>query len=468
MSQVHQIRNPWSGETDFRFEQVSTAEAQSVCRQLKARQPAWASSELHIRLKHLRALADALRAEQNEIVAALIEDTGRERLAHIEFELLIQTIDRVVADAPDILTEQAAAQTLVKPIRVSQQLVPCGLMLNIAPWNFPLLLSFLDVFPALATGNAVVIKPSEITPRWIAPVLKAIATVPDIAAVLKILPGDGALGAALMEYADVVSFTGSVSTGRIVNETAARLFIPAYLELGGKDPAIVLASADVEYAAATILFSAMSASGQACQSLEVALVDASLFEEFVASVVKRAREMMINFPDRAEGFVGPFIMEGQAAVVEEQLRDAVADGARILCGGKIVDHGGLWLEPTVLIDINPNMKIMREETFGPVLPILAFSTPEEAIELANASSYGLSASVFAGTADEAGLVARQLNAGAISINDASLTSRVHDTAHESFGLSGLGRSRFGAEGYLRYTRCKAIFENSSGTSIVAG
>jgi acyl-CoA reductase-like NAD-dependent aldehyde dehydrogenase len=468
MSQVHQIRNPWSGNKDFRFTEVSAPEVQIICNRLKARQPAWSACELHTRLEHLRALADSLRAEQQEIVAALVEDTGRERIAHLEFELLIQTIERVVAEAPELLLEHAPALTRVAPIQASQQRVPYGLMLNIAPWNFPLLLSFLDVFPALAMGNAAIIKPSEITPRWIAPVLKAIAAVPEISAVLEILPGSGALGAHLMEYADVVSFTGSVRTGRFVNEAAARLFIPAYLELGGKDPAIVLASADLEYAANTILFSAMSASGQACQSLELALVDASLFDEFIARVVDLAQQMTINHPDRAEGFVGPFIMEAQAAIVKEQLRDAVAGGARVLCGGNIIDHGGLWLEPTVLVDVQPNMKIVREETFGPVLPVLAFATPDDAIELANASSYGLSASVFAGDVDEARSVARQLNAGAVNINDASLTSRVHDTAHESFGLSGLGRSRFGAEGYLRYARCKAIFENNSGTSVVAG
>ncbi len=465
---MHQIRNPWSGKIDFRFTEISTSEVQSICSRLKTHQPAWSACGLHIRLEHLCALANSLRAEQQEIVAALVEDTGRERIAHLEFELLIQTIERVVAEAPEFLPEHAPTRTRVAPIQASQQWVPYGLMLNIAPWNFPLLLSLLDVFPALVIGNAAIIKPSEVTPRWIAPVRKAIAAVPEIAAVLEILPGSGALGARLMEYVDVVSFTGSVRTGRLVNEAAARLFIPAYLELGGKDPAIVLASADLEYAADTILFSAMSASGQACQSLELALIDASLFDEFVARVVKRAQQMTINHPDRAEGFVGPFIMEGQAAVVKEQLRDAVAGGARVLCGGEIIAHGGLWLEPTVLVDVQPNMKIVREETFGPVLPVLAFTTPDDAVALANASIYGLSASVFAGDIDEARSVARQLNAGAVNINDASLTSRVHDTAHESFGFSGLGRSRFGAEGYLRYARCKAIFENNSGTSIVAG
>lgn len=468
MSKVHRARNPWTGASDFSFEQPDETEFRAVCDDLQHNQHGWAAAGLATRLDVLQNFAQALHAQQSDIVAALIEDTGRERIPHLEFALLIQTIDRVVADAPEALAcTNIPTATRVEPVRASSQLVPYGLVLNIAPWNFPLLLSFLDVLPALAAGNSVVIKPSEVTPRWIAPVRAAINAVPQLARVLAILPGDGTLGAQLMERANVVSFTGSVKTGRLVNVVAARLFIPAYLELGGKDPALVLASADLDYAAATILFSATSASGQACQSLEIALVDSIVYNEFVERVVERARRLTINYPDRADGFVGPFILDGQADIVADQLADAVTKGAAVLCGGKLIEHGGRWLEPTVLVNVTPDMKIMREETFGPVLPVMPFESVKEGIALANASSYGLSASVFAATVEEARQVARQLNAGAVNINDASLTSRVHDATHESFNLSGLGRSRFGKEGFLRFVRQKAILENDSGVSVVA-
>jgi succinate-semialdehyde dehydrogenase/glutarate-semialdehyde dehydrogenase len=468
MGKVHPVRNPWSGQIDYQFEQLGAAAVLELCARLKNNQAAWANAVLADRLAALDEFRHALRQQQHTIVAALIEDTGRERIAAIEFELLIQTIDRVIRDAPGILGVSGPSPTSVESINASQQHVPYGLMLNIAPWNFPLLLSFLDAVPALATGNAVVIKPSEIAPRWIEPVQAALAAVPTIEAVLAILPGDGEHGTLLMQHADVVSFTGSVPSGRRVNETAAKLFIPAYLELGGKDPAIVLASADQNYAAATIVFSAMSASGQACQSLELALVDTAIYPTFVERAVEQATRLTINYPDRGEGFVGPFIMDSQADIVAEQLRDASSKGARILCGGEILEHGGRWLEPTIVVDVTPEMRIMQEETFGPVLTVSAVANADEAITIANSSNYGLSASVFAGTLDEARDIGRQLNAGAINLNDASLTSRVHDVAHESFGLSGLGRSRFGSEGYLRYVRSKAILENDSGTSVVAG
>jgi acyl-CoA reductase-like NAD-dependent aldehyde dehydrogenase len=468
MTRTHHVRNPWSGALDFRFTQLEAEDAAHACDELNTTQKAWAGRTLEERLGVLAEFSDALHAEREEIVAALIEDTGRERIARLEFDLLVQTIRRVIDDAPAALGDPDRRKTRVESIEASSQRVPYGLMLNIAPWNFPLLLSFLDVLPALAAGNAVVIKPSEVTPRWTEPVQRAITAVPEIAAVLAILPGDGAFAARLMEHADIVSFTGSVATGRIVNETAARLFVPAYLELGGKDPAIVLADADVSYAARTILFSAMSASGQACQSLEAALVHASIFDDFVRDIVTAAEQMTINYPDRTAGFVGPFIMEAQAHKVAAQIADAIESGATVHCGGELIEHGGLWMLPTIITDVTTDMRIMREETFGPVLPVLSFDDEEDAISMANASGYGLSASVFGSDPDKARAVARRLNAGAININDASLTSRVHDTEHESFGISGLGPGRFGNEGFTRYTRRKAILENFSGTSAVAG
>jgi acyl-CoA reductase-like NAD-dependent aldehyde dehydrogenase len=343
-----------------------------------------------------------------------------------------------------------------------QQRVPYGLVLNIAPWNFPLILSFLDVVPALVSGNAALIKPSEVTPRWVDPVREAIAEVDELQAITGILVGSGQTGARLIEKADVVSFTGSVRTGRIVAEAAAREFIPSFSELGGKDPAIVLKSADLDTAAATILYSSISSTGQACQSLERVYVDQDILPEFLERVVANAAKTSINFPDKANGIIGPFIFEKQPDTVKVHLDDALAKGATVHCGGEFIDHGGIWLEATVLTGVDHSMLVMTDETFGPVVPIMGFSDVDEAIRLANDTQYGLSASVFAGSVDEGAEVARRVNAGAVSVNDASLTARIHTTSHESFGFSGLGRSRFGPEGIARYTREKAIFQNESG------
>jgi len=340
-------------------------------------------------------------------------------------------------------------------------------MLNIAPWNFPLILSFLDVIPALVSGSSALIKPSEVTPRWVDPVRKAIAEVDELASVLGILVGTGATGARLIEQADVLSFTGSVKTGRIVAEAAAKTFIPGFFELGGKDPAIVLKSADIDTAAATILYSSISSTGQACQSLERVYVDQEIMPEFVERLVENAAQTSINYPNKADGIIGPFIFAKQPETVKAHLDDALAKGATLHCGGEFIDHGGIWLEATILTGVDHSMLVMTDETFGPVVPVMGFSGAEQAIQLANDTKYGLSASVFAGTVEEGAEVARRVNAGAVSVNDASLTARIHNTSHESFGFSGLGRSRFGPEGIARYTREKAIFQNESGVPVLA-
>jgi succinate-semialdehyde dehydrogenase/glutarate-semialdehyde dehydrogenase len=312
----------------------------------------------------------------------------------------------------------------------------------------------------------VVIKPSEVTPRWVEPMRAAIAEVPEVAAVLDLLLGDGATGAELIKRADAVAFTGSVRTGRKVAVAAAENFIPSFLELGGNDPAIVLESADIGYAANAIMCSALSASGQACQSLERAYVARSVYDEFTERLVAEAKRWPLNYPDMESGSIGPFIFADQPEVVAAHLRDAKEKGARVLTGGEVIDHGGKWMHPTVITDVTHDMALMREETFGPVIAVMPFDDPDQAIELANDNDYGLSAAVFAATVAEARTIAQRINAGAVSINDAHLTAFVHDMPHQSFGLSGLGASRFGLEGLSRYVRKKALLENDSGQALL--
>jgi len=193
-----------------------------------------------------------------------------------------------------------------------------------------------------------------------------------------------------------------------------------------------------------------------------------IYDAFVQKLVEKAKATTLDIDDADKGFVGPFIFERQADVVADHLKDAVAKGAKILCGGEIITKGGKWLAPTVLVDVNHKMKVMTEETFGPVIPVMPFDSLDEGIALANDTTYGLSASVFAAMAEEAMPVARRLNAGAISINDGSLTAMIQDVAHESFRFSGIGPTRFGAEGILRYMRRKAVLTNTLGPMDVTG
>ncbi|MBT8443269.1 MAG: aldehyde dehydrogenase family protein [Gammaproteobacteria bacterium] len=460
------VRNPRTGEFDFEFERPTTEQIDATCERLRSNQRAWRELGIHGRLAALGKLAASLERHRAELDAALTTDTGRAVLANLEISYLPTMLERIALQADDFteITEPVPSQTV--PIMGREQLVPLGLVLCISPWNFPIILSFIDAVPALAAGNAVVVKPSEVTPRWVEPMRKAVAEVPEIAGVLDLVLGDGVTGAELISRADAVAFTGSVRTGRKVAVAAAENFIPSFLELGGNDPAIVLDSADVGYAANAIMCSALSANGQACQSLERAYVARSVYDEFIAKLVAEAERWEINYPDINSGTIGPFIFADQPDVVAAHLRDAVDKGATILSGGEVIDHGGRWMCPTVVTDVTHDMAIMREETFGPVIAVMPFDTPEEAIRLANDNDYGLAGAVFAGTTDEARAVARYVNAGAVSINDAHLTAFVHDLPHQSFGLSGLGPSRFGIEGLTRYARKKALLENDSGQALL--
>jgi acyl-CoA reductase-like NAD-dependent aldehyde dehydrogenase len=319
------------------------------------------------------------------------------------------------------------------------------------------LLSTIDTIPALLAGCAVIVKPSEIAPRFIRPFLETIASVPRLRDVLAYVEGAGDTGAALIEHVDLVCFTGSVATGRKVAEAAARQFIPTFLELGGKDPAIALASADLELATEAILWGSVVSTGQSCLSIERIYVAEAIFDKFVEKLVEKAQRLRLAYPSLENGEIGPIIAERQAEIIAEHLRDAVEKGAVVRCGGLIEElGGGLWCRPTVLTQVNHSMKVMTEETFGPIMPVMPFSTVEEALALANDTIYGLSAAVFAGTQAEALDVARHIDAGAININDAGLTAIMHEAEKNAFKFSGMGGSRMGAAALKRFMRKKAF------------
>ena len=458
MADTIALHNPRTGEREGHIPIPGSAEIASRAQSLRAAQPAWRKAGPEARCRALHDWREALLAQRQAITEALAADTGRRLLAALEVTLIEQRIARWCELAPRLLAEPPEARSqAVESVRCRQQQVPYPLVGVISPWNFPLLLALMDPIPALLAGCSVLVKPSEVTPRFIAPLRESVAAVPSLAKVLDIIPGDAGSGAALVQEADAICFTGSEATGRRVAVAAAQRLIPAFLELGGKDPAIVLASADLENAARAIMRSAAGGTGQGCQSLERIYVDARVMEEFMAILVREAQTIRLSYPDAGSGHIGPFIDPRQAEVVQRQLEDATAQGARIHYGGRIETHGGgRWCLPTVLSGISHDMLLMQEETFGPLLPVMSFRDAEEAIALANDSKYGLSAAVFAGTEEEALAIARRIDAGAISINDAGLTTLVDDADKDSFAASGLGRSRMGETGLTRFLRRKAL------------
>jgi acyl-CoA reductase-like NAD-dependent aldehyde dehydrogenase len=451
-------RNPLTGEEDYSFRAPSEAAVKATIRRLRSAQPEWRALGAGGRAEILERWRDEIARRRAEIHSALSVDTGRRILAMQEIDAVIGLIDRWRTDAPGLLEEGERPSRTSPNIAIRSLGEPYPLVGAISPWNFPLLLSLIDAVPALMAGGAVFIKPSEVTPRFVGPLNSTIASVPALARVLHIVAGDGPVGAALVPRVDVVAFTGSVATGRKVAEAAARAFIPAFLELGGKDPAIVLHGSDLERAATAILRASVVGTGQACQSLERVYVDARDIDAFVRLLTEKAKAARLSA--EPGGIIGPLIFSRQADIIAEHLRDAAAKGAVIHCGGGIEAHGGgLWIAPTVITRVRQDMKVMTEETFGPIIPVMPFKNVEEAIALANDSIYGLSAAVFAATESEAFAVAERLEAGGVSINDAGLTTMVFEAEKSSFKLSGMGPSRMGPTGLTRFLRKKALYVN---------
>lgn len=453
-------RNPRTGELDFQFDATSPDEIERAANRLRSAGQDWQALGLDGRMGKLGEFADAIGRHHGAIAERLSVDTGRKKIAGREVDGAIGAIHGWLAQAPHLLPDGWTDGRMNPAIRHAPQFVPYSLVGVISPWNFPLTLSMIDTIPALLAGCTVMIKPSEVTPRFVEPLMRAIEEA-GLRDVLTFVQGDGATGAALIDQVDAVCFTGSVATGRKVAAAAAGNMIPAFLELGGKDPLIVTASADIEKATDAALRGSVLSTGQACQSIERIYVAREIHRPFLDRLAEKAKQVELNWPDISHGHIGPIIFEKQAETLQDHINDATTKGACVLSGGTVENHGGgKWLLPTILADVNHDMDVMRDETFGPILPVMAFETIEEAISLANDTDFGLSAAVFAGSLQEAEDVGRQIEAGGVSLNDAALTALFHEAEKHSFKLSGMGGSRMGPAGFQRFLRRKALIANT--------
>lgn len=454
-----EVINPRTGQADYVIDPLSLAELSALATRMRAAQTIWAARPIEERGAILKKLGAAVGRHRDALIEALTVDTGRAGISRTEVDAIPAMLARWADHAPALVARHSVSgfQTSLPTIETKLLLVPYQLVGVISPWNFPLILALIDAIPALMAGCTALVKPSEVTPRFIRPFIAALAEVPELADVLALVEGDGATGAALVPLVDYVAFTGSVATGRKVGEAAAHAFIPASLELGGKDPFIVLASADPEAAARTALRASVVNTGQACQSIERIYVAQEIAEPFVAALVREAQAVQLNYPDINRGDIGPFIFARQAEIVQAHIDHAVTSGARVLTGGQVETlGGGKYLRPTVLVDVTPDMDVIAQESFGPVLPVTVFRSVDEAVALANDSAFGLSGAVYAGSLDEAEAVGRRLKVGGVSLNDGSLTAIMWETEKSSFGLSGMGPSRMGDSGLLRFFRRQAI------------
>jgi len=387
------------------------------------------------------------------LMAADLIDTGGGQISQVAPDMVIGSIRRQCSMAPAIFGQarRSGMVSAAPNIKYDTNLRPYPVAGIIGPWNAPLMLSTLHAIPPLLAGCAVIVKPSEVAPRFVRPMMETIREIPELADVLIFVVGDGQTGEAIVDNADIVNFTGSVPNGRRVAEACAKRFIPAILELGGKDPVIVMETADLHRAAKAVVRGACTSTGQVCFSIERIYVHAAVHEVFVDLLVKEAERVDLNYPRPDHGQIGPFIAERQAAIVDDQLDDALRKGAAIRSGGKSERlGGGLYMRPTIVTGVTHEMNIMRDETFGPIMPVMAFHSEDEAVQLANDTYFGLSAAVIAGTEEEARRIADRLDAGLVSVQDTFLTFAgfAAGLQPDSFKLSGMG-SRAGILAYLR-------------------
>ena len=342
--------------------------------------------------------------------------------------------------AKGILAERKRRMHLLSPLKKLRICYrPLGVVGIITPWNGPFVLGMNPTVQALIAGNSVVLKPSEVTPYSGALIGEIFEEAGLPKGVLQVLLGDGETGAALLEAdIDKISFTGSVATGRKVGEACGRRLIPCTLELGGKDPFLVCSDADLERAAAGAVYGACVNTGQVCMAAERFYVVDSVADEFTRLVKEKTEALRQT--DVGESDVGAIFHEPQLKIIERHIEDAKAKGAKVLCGGRRNPNlKGLYYEPTVLVDVTQDMAVIREETFGPILPIVRVADEEEALRLANDTTYGLTASVWTRDENKGLAYARRLSAGSVSINDSGLTYGALEAPFGGIKDSGVGR-----------------------------
>jgi succinate-semialdehyde dehydrogenase/glutarate-semialdehyde dehydrogenase len=446
-------RNPATGEALGTLPCAGDADVDEAVARAVAAQPKWAALDVHERAACLRRFQRLLVQRKAAVARAITLEAGKPYAESLTTEIL------VVLDAARFSVETAYRLLQPQPVPHGNPVVkaksgwlvrePYGVIGIIAPWNYPFSTPASETLAALITGNAVVLKPSEMTSLvalQLAELLHEAGVPRDI---FQVVVGDGATGAALVNArVNKIIFTGSVATGRRIAQAAAARLLPVVLELGGKDAMIVLADADVDVASSGAVWGAFMNAGQTCLSVERCYVHRSLYDRFLAACVEKTKALRVGNGLHPDTDVGPMIHERQLRIVEEHVEEARRQGAQILCGGnRLRELGPNFYAPTVLAGVTPQMRILREETFGPVLPVVPFDSEDEAIRLANDSEYGLAASIWTRDRSRGQVLARHIQAGTVMINDVLTCFGISEAPHGGVKNSGLGRThgRLGME-----------------------
>ncbi len=445
--------NPATGDVIGSVPIHTTADVDAAVARARTASASWSTLSFAARGEELTAFRKALAGAATEIAELLHRENGKPELeALTEVMMALGHLKHATAHAERAMAPHKVSSGMLANFRATISYHPLGVIGVIGPWNYPLFTPMGSIAYALAAGNTVVWKPSELTPLLavkIEEIAKKTFALPDV---LQVVTGAGATGAALARAAvDKVAFTGSAATGKRVMMAAAERLTPVLLELGGKDPMIVADDADLGKAAEACVYGALTNAGQACISVERVYVAEAVHDKFVDEVVRQVRDLKVGGDD---GHLGAMTSPAQVAIVKDHLDDAIAKGAKVHTGGPDAITGS-YIQPTVLTNVRHDMKVMKDETFGPVIPIARVGSLDEAVQLANDSRYGLGSSVFAGKSARS--IAAKLRAGMTSINSVMAFAGIPSLPFGGIGDSGFGRIH-GDEGIREFTRVKSTAE----------
>jgi acyl-CoA reductase-like NAD-dependent aldehyde dehydrogenase len=455
-----EVQNPATGGLTATVDVVAPAQIPELVARARAAQPGWEALGFEGRDEVFKRAQRWVVDNSERVIRTIVSETGKawEEAQLAEVAYVAGAFSFWAKNARKFLADEKvrSASPFLIGRKLTLRYAPVGVVGVIGPWNYPLTNSFGDAIPAMAAGNAVIVKPSEVTPLSAMLMGEALRECGLPEGVYQVAPGFGETGTALIDRVDFIMFTGSTTTGKKVMERAAQTLTPVSLELGGKDPMIVCADANVERAANAAVHYSMQNAGQTCISTERVYVEEPVYDEFVNLVTEKVRGLRQGVPGGAGTVdLGAMTHPPQSDIVEAHVKDAVDKGARVLVGGKRRDENGHYYEPTVLVDVDHGMECMREETFGPTLPIMKVADSDEGVRLSNDTPYGLQASVWTKDLAKGERLARRIEAGAVTVNDAQLNYVALELPMGGWKSSGLG-SRHGADGIRKYTKKQAL------------
>jgi acyl-CoA reductase-like NAD-dependent aldehyde dehydrogenase len=440
--------NPTTGELLGTVQTVTPQGVQAVVDDVAEIQPAWAQLSLDDRAGYMRRAAQVIVDELDDITRLLTSEQGKPIAEAHSMEVIptIEVLTWCADEGPKILADEKIpmGRTLFLTKKAFFRYEPIGVAGVIAPWNYPWSIPFDETAMALMAGNGVVLKPASLTPLLGERIVEVFEKAGLPEGIVRTVHGGGAVGQALVEStAGKIFFTGSVEVGRKVGELCAKLMKGSVLELGGKDPAIVCADADMAQAVPGVVWGGFANSGQTCSGIERVYVADQIADPYLAKLVKRTQSLKIGDPSDWDTEIGPMTSEEQFETVRELVDDAVASGAKMLCGGPVEVEGfpkAKFFAPTVLGDVTHEMRIMREEVFGPVLPIVNVAGDDEAVKLANDSDFGLGSSVWTRDRAKGERIGSKIQSGMVWVNDHSYSHAACQCSWGGVKDSGLGRS----------------------------